>query len=164
MDRSALFLAPLRVCVGNLFAKAPGRKFTNLEKQYRSKLNTIFRYSIVTFGLAVISISVFFVHSYRSYARIVDARLARGYLTSRGGIYAAPRILRVGQKYSREDLVAVLRRAVHWHWPVASLRCKTGRRTYLTPRLAPSCASFTNLQHRPLKIRSHAMTVLKCAS
>src|SRR5438128_11065702 len=111
MDRSALFLAPLRVCVGNLFAKAPGRKFTNLEKQYRSKLNTIFRYSIVTFGLAVISISVFFVHSYRSYARIVHARLARGYLTSRGGIYAAPRILRVGQKYSREDLVAVLRRA-----------------------------------------------------
>ena len=111
MDRSALFLAPLRVCVGNLFAKAPGRKSTNLGKQDRSKLRIIFRCSIVTFGLAVISISVFFVHSYRSYARIVDARLARGYLTSRGGIYAAPRTLRVGQKYSREDLVAVLRRA-----------------------------------------------------
>src|SRR5215217_175805 len=38
-------------------------------------------------------------------------RLATGYLTSRPGLYAAPRVLAAGQKLSREQLVAVLRRA-----------------------------------------------------
>src|ERR1043166_1436015 len=37
--------------------------------------------------------------------------MTRGYLTSRAGIYAAPRTLRPGQKYSREGLAAILRRA-----------------------------------------------------
>jgi penicillin-binding protein 1B len=61
--------------------------------------------------LTFISVLVLFIHSYRSYAKIVDARMARGYLVSRAGIYAAPRTLRVGQKYSREDLATILRRA-----------------------------------------------------
>ncbi len=59
----------------------------------------------------LISLSAFFIHSYRSYAKIVDARLAHGYLTSRAGIYAAPRTLRAGQKISRDGLAAALRRA-----------------------------------------------------
>ncbi|HKG60974.1 MAG TPA: PBP1A family penicillin-binding protein [Pyrinomonadaceae bacterium] len=49
--------------------------------------------------------------SYRYYSQIIDARLASGYLTSRSGLYAAPRVLEAGQKLSREKLVAVLRRA-----------------------------------------------------
>src|SRR6185295_18070967 len=49
--------------------------------------------------------------SYRYYSQIIDARLASGYLTSRPGLYAAPRVLEAGQKLSREKLVAVLRRA-----------------------------------------------------
>ena len=49
--------------------------------------------------------------SYRFYSQIIDARLASGYLTSRPGLYAAPRVLEAGQKLSREKLVAVLRRA-----------------------------------------------------
>src|SRR5215216_4844449 len=49
--------------------------------------------------------------SYRFYSQIVDARLASGYLTSRPGLYAAPRVLQTGQKLSREKLVAALRRA-----------------------------------------------------
>jgi penicillin-binding protein 1B len=49
--------------------------------------------------------------SYRYYSQIIDARLASGYLTSRPGLYAAPRVLEAGQKFSREKLVAVLRRA-----------------------------------------------------
>jgi penicillin-binding protein 1B len=49
--------------------------------------------------------------SYRYYSQIIDARLASGYLTSRPGLYAAPRVLEAGQKMSREKLVAVLRRA-----------------------------------------------------
>ena len=54
---------------------------------------------------------IFVVFSYRSYSEIVDARLARGYLTSRAGIYAAPRTLRPGQRLSRDTLVSLLRRA-----------------------------------------------------
>ena len=49
--------------------------------------------------------------SYRFYSQIIDARLANGYLTSRPGLYAAPRVLEAGQQLSPEKLVAVLRRA-----------------------------------------------------
>src|SRR4051794_23147005 len=49
--------------------------------------------------------------SYRYYSQIIDARLATGYLTSRPGLYAAPRVLAAGQKLSREKLTSVLRRA-----------------------------------------------------
>ena len=51
------------------------------------------------------------LRSYTYYSQVVDARLARGYLTSRPGLYAAPRVLQSGQKLSREKLVAALRRA-----------------------------------------------------
>ena len=49
--------------------------------------------------------------SYQYYSQIIDARLANGYLTSRPGLYAAPRVLQTGQKLSREKLVIALRRA-----------------------------------------------------
>src|SRR5690349_3981324 len=49
--------------------------------------------------------------SYRFYSQIIDARLSSGYLTSRPGLYAAPRVLAAEQKLSREELVTVLRRA-----------------------------------------------------
>lgn len=49
--------------------------------------------------------------SYNYYSQIIDARLATGYLTSRPGLYAAPRVLQVGQKYSVEKLLTTLRRA-----------------------------------------------------
>lgn len=49
--------------------------------------------------------------SYRYYSQIIDARLATGYLTSRPGLYAAPRVLEAGQKLSRDKLIEVLRRA-----------------------------------------------------
>jgi penicillin-binding protein 1B len=74
------------------------------------KLQRAIRIAIAIFALAVISLTVLFTHSYRSYAKIVEARMARGYLTSRAGIYAAPRTLRAGQKYSRAGLAAILRR------------------------------------------------------
>ena len=51
--------------------------------------------------------------SYRYYSQIIDARLASGYLTSRPGLYAAPRVLAADQKLSRQKLVAALRRAGH---------------------------------------------------
>ena len=51
------------------------------------------------------------LRSYTHYSQIIDARLASGYLTSRPGLYAAPRVLQTGQKLSRDKLVAALRRA-----------------------------------------------------
>src|SRR5215470_12416822 len=51
------------------------------------------------------------VRSYNFYSQVIDARLATGYLTSRPGLYAAPRVLQAGQKFSVEKLVATLRRA-----------------------------------------------------
>ena len=51
------------------------------------------------------------VRSYTYYSQIIDARLTSGYLTSRPGLYAAPRVLQVGQKLSREKLITILRRA-----------------------------------------------------
>jgi penicillin-binding protein 1B len=95
-SRSKFSFAPLRPCVRLFLAGAQSRKV---------------RFAIAIFILALISLSAFFVNSYRSYARIVDARLARGYLISRAGIYAAPRTLRPGQKLSREALAIALRRA-----------------------------------------------------
>ncbi|HEU5459595.1 MAG TPA: PBP1A family penicillin-binding protein, partial [Pyrinomonadaceae bacterium] len=52
-----------------------------------------------------------FLRSYTYHSQIIDARLATGYLTSRPGLYAAPRVLQAGQKLSREKLVTILRRA-----------------------------------------------------
>jgi penicillin-binding protein 1B len=51
------------------------------------------------------------IRSYKHYSQIIDARLASGYLTSRPGLYAAPRVLQVGQKLSREKVINSLRRA-----------------------------------------------------
>jgi penicillin-binding protein 1B len=51
------------------------------------------------------------LRSYNAAALAIDERLAAGYLTSRAGIYAAPRVLRAGQRVSRGRLVESLRRA-----------------------------------------------------
>jgi penicillin-binding protein 1B len=51
------------------------------------------------------------LRSYNYYAQLIDARLASGYLTSRPGLYAAPRLLQVGQKLSQQQLIQTLRRA-----------------------------------------------------
>ncbi|HBB94041.1 MAG TPA: hypothetical protein DC054_01505 [Blastocatellia bacterium] len=77
----------------------------------KRKVKRLFRIAATVIAVALISLAIFFIHSYRTYARLVDDRIDRGYLTSRAGIYAAPRILRPGQKYSPEHLTEVLRRA-----------------------------------------------------
>jgi penicillin-binding protein 1B len=62
-------------------------------------------------ALTLVLTTVAMMRSYNYYSRIVDARLANGYLTSRPGLYAAPRVLQVGQKLSQEKLLNILRRA-----------------------------------------------------
>lgn len=69
------------------------------------------RIAAVVCAVATISLSVLLISSYRSYAQLVDERLTHGYLTSRAGIYAAPRTLRPGQKLTRDGLAVALRRA-----------------------------------------------------
>src|SRR4029077_20679159 len=51
------------------------------------------------------------LRSYKYYSCIIDARLANGYLTSRPGLYAAPRSIQVGQRLSPEKLLNALWRA-----------------------------------------------------
>lgn len=71
----------------------------------------VVRLGLVLFVMAAAIAADAVVRSYRYYSQIIDARLASGYLTSRPGLYAAPRVLEAGQKLSREKLVAALRRA-----------------------------------------------------
>jgi penicillin-binding protein 1B len=63
------------------------------------------------FAIALITGGDALLGSYKYYSRIIDARLAGGYLTSRPGLYAAPRVLQAGQKLTRAELVVALRRA-----------------------------------------------------
>jgi penicillin-binding protein 1B len=69
------------------------------------------RLGLVLFVMALAVTADAIARSYRYYSQIVDTRLANGYLTSRPGLYATPRVLEAGQKLSREELVAILRRA-----------------------------------------------------
>jgi penicillin-binding protein 1B len=62
-------------------------------------------------AIALIAGGDSFLRSYKYYSRIIDARLATGYLTSRPGLYAAPRSIQTNQKLSRADLIVALRRA-----------------------------------------------------
>src|SRR5947209_11963294 len=75
------------------------------------KRRIILRSTLTSFLLIFIAGTVFFIYSYNYYARIVDARLKSGFLTSRAGIYAAPRTLRRGQALTPDALVEHLRRA-----------------------------------------------------
>ncbi len=61
--------------------------------------------------VSVISVASAFAYLYSHYSKVVDARLASGYLTSRAGVYAAPRVLRAGQRLTPERLGEALRRA-----------------------------------------------------
>jgi len=92
--------------------KAAGQVFKKGAQAARLRQRRLILHSVITLlVIALGSLITFLVLSYLSYSKIVDARLASGYLTSRAGIYAAPRTLRVGQSLSREGLVELLRRA-----------------------------------------------------
>jgi penicillin-binding protein 1B len=75
------------------------------------KRRIIFRSALASVLVIIVAGIIFFTYSYHYYAGLVDARLQSGYLTSRAGIYAAPRTLRAGQALSLESLIQLLRRA-----------------------------------------------------
>src|SRR6185369_14530991 len=80
------------------------KRLTKAAKLIVKALAGLCAFTLLFAGVAV-------MHSYKYYSRIVDARLANGYLTSRPGLYAAPRVLQVGQKLTQEKLLNILRRA-----------------------------------------------------
>ena len=123
MDRSALAPAALRLLTGvsrQKQSRKPSFRTAELRRRQkatatRRRRNRFFaktlRFAAAALLVSIVSTSIFLLHSYRAYARLVDERLAHGYLTSRAGIYAAPRTLRVGQKLTRDGLATALRRA-----------------------------------------------------
>lgn len=81
------------------------------DSRRRAFKNRVVRLGFALFIIALAIGADSLARSYQYYSQIIDARLASGYLTSRPGLYAAPRVLRAGQKLSREKLVVALRRA-----------------------------------------------------
>ncbi|HZN06187.1 MAG TPA: transglycosylase domain-containing protein, partial [Pyrinomonadaceae bacterium] len=83
----------------------------DLRGSARERRNRNIIIAVALFCMAVACTGDAVVRSYNFYSQIIDARLASGYLTSRPGLYAAPRVLQAGQKFSVEKLVTTLRRA-----------------------------------------------------
>jgi penicillin-binding protein 1B len=77
----------------------------------QSKRRILLRSVFNLLAIALLAGGNALVNSYKYHSRLVDARLASGYLTSRPGLYAAPRIIQRGQKLSNQDLIKALRRA-----------------------------------------------------
>ncbi|HVG29400.1 MAG TPA: PBP1A family penicillin-binding protein [Pyrinomonadaceae bacterium] len=86
---------------------APRRRSFLIAPLFRSRAHRI---ALVAALAACAALASSVVYNYNAAALAVDERLAAGYLTSRAGVYAAPRVLRVGQRLSRERLVESLRR------------------------------------------------------
>lgn len=96
-----------------LFSPPPvrhlGQPILVIPRSTRKRL--AFRSLVGLLTLIAVLTSDAFIRSYKYYSQIIDARLANGYLTSRPGFYAAPRVLHPGQKFGIEKLVHALRRA-----------------------------------------------------
>lgn len=71
----------------------------------------VVRFALGLLAIATIAGADALLRSYKYYSRIIDARLASGYLTSRPGLYARPRTIERGEKLSKQDLIQALRRA-----------------------------------------------------
>jgi penicillin-binding protein 1B len=71
----------------------------------------VVRFALGLLAIATIAGADALLRSYKYYSRIIDARLASGYLTSRPGLYATPRTIERGEKLSKQDLIQALRRA-----------------------------------------------------
>ena len=123
MDRSTLTSAALRLLTAGSVRQQQRRKSSletaelrrrqhdNAARLRRTRLfSRAFRIGALVLLIAVAVTTIFLIRSYRAYAKLVDERLSHGYLTTRAGIYAAPRTLRVGQKLTRDGLANSLRR------------------------------------------------------
>ncbi|HYP02553.1 MAG TPA: transglycosylase domain-containing protein, partial [Pyrinomonadaceae bacterium] len=94
------------------------------------------------------------IYCYNGAADTIDRRLASGYLTSRAGLYAAPRVLRAGQKFQRERLIETLRRAGYVEQSASDVWSGAFRSTpegavEISPRRAPAAAAAAAAQPAP---------------
>jgi penicillin-binding protein 1B len=97
----------------------PGLSLPRIARRFHSfchnwslnERSLLFRSLCGLFAIALITGGDSVLRSYKYYSWLIDARLASGYLTSRPGLYAAPRVIQAGQKLSRADLILALRRA-----------------------------------------------------
>ena len=123
MDRSTLARAALCLLTAGLvrqqqprisscdFARLHRRQHVIAARRRRiRRFSRTLRISALVLVFTATVTTIFLIRSYRAYAKLVDERLAHGYLTTRAGIYAAPRTLRVGQKWTRDGLANSLRR------------------------------------------------------
>jgi penicillin-binding protein 1B len=92
-----------------LFAATRARRGPRTRR--RRILARVLRVFAALLIVSVVATTASFAYLYSHYSKIVDRRLASGYLTSRAGIYAAPRVLRPGQRMTAERLSEILRRA-----------------------------------------------------
>src|SRR5882672_1053163 len=88
-----------------------GRSFHIVDHNQLSNRRLLLQSVCAVFVIVLIFGGDALLGSYKYYSRIIDARLASGYLTSRPGLYAAPRSIQAEQKLARADLVIALRRA-----------------------------------------------------
>ncbi|HUS09803.1 MAG TPA: PBP1A family penicillin-binding protein [Pyrinomonadaceae bacterium] len=103
-----------------------------------SNRRLLFRFFSGLFVVALVVGGDSLLNSYKYYSRIVDARLASGYLTSRPGLYAAPRSLRPGQKLSRADLITTLRRVGYVKSEGSNVWSGSFRETEATVEIRPN--------------------------
>ncbi len=76
-----------------------------------SSKQLVIRFAFGLLAIAAVAGADALLRSYKYYSRMIDARLASGYLTSRPGLYAAPRTIGRGEKLTKQDLIQALRRA-----------------------------------------------------
>ena len=97
--------------VGGLAMSIEVTSVPDLRGSARERRNRNIIIAVALFCMAAACTGDAVVRSYNFYSQIIDARLASGYLTSRPGLYAAPRVLQPGQKFSVDKLLTTLRRA-----------------------------------------------------
>ena len=101
---------------------------------------------VVRFAFALLVVATIFgadalLRSYKYYSRIIDARLATGYLTSRPGLYAAPRTIDHGEKLTKHDLIQALRRAGYVDSPNGNVWSGSFRETNSTIEISPAATN-----------------------
>lgn len=108
------------------------------------------------FAIALVLGGDAFLRSYKYYSRLVDARLANGYLTSRPGLYAAPRVIQPGQKFSRAELIKALRRAGYAESTGSNVWNGSFRQTEIGIELRPSHSDPSATRPTVVRITSDA--------
>ena len=114
------------------------------DKQPNTRRLLLLRFIGALIFIALIAGGDALLGSYKYYSRIVDERLASGYLTSRPGLYAAARSIQAGQKLSPAGLVVALRRAGYVRSEGSNVWSGSFRETDSAVEIRPSANQTAN--------------------